>query len=108
MTLAWMLVPVVVPVDRAQTAPSSASHVSSPQQVFDDVIVQLAALDPIAALAAVSPTAALAALSPVLQVFNPAINIRAALLAFNPAAAAALAVAGNWPAPPFPLPFPRR
>lgn len=51
-------------------------------QVFQDPVVQLAALCPICALAALSPAAALAALSPVLQLFNPAVNPQAALAAF--------------------------
>jgi hypothetical protein len=34
-------------------------------------------------LAALSPEAALAALSPTLRIFNPAINVNAALLAFQ-------------------------
>ncbi|HYG59277.1 MAG TPA: hypothetical protein VD902_14540 [Symbiobacteriaceae bacterium] len=56
---------------------------SVPRQVFDDPVVQLAALCPICALAALSPAAALSALSPTLGLFNPAINPRAALLAFG-------------------------
>lgn len=56
---------------------------STAQDVFTDPIVQLAALCPICALAALSPQAALAALSPTLRTFNPAINPRAALLAFS-------------------------
>lgn len=51
-------------------------------QVFQDPVVQLAALCPICALAALSPAAALAALSPVLQLFNPAVTPHAALVAF--------------------------
>lgn len=56
---------------------------STPQEVFTDPIVQLAALCPLCALAALSPKAALAALSPTLRLFNPAINPAAALLAFS-------------------------
>jgi len=52
------------------------------RQVFEDPIVQLAALCPICALSALSPVAALSALSPALWRFNPALNPRAALLAF--------------------------
>ncbi|HWI62277.1 MAG TPA: hypothetical protein VNT75_10600 [Symbiobacteriaceae bacterium] len=55
---------------------------NTPQAVFSDPIVQLAALCPLCALAALSPAAALAALSPVLRLFNPAINPAAALLSF--------------------------
>ncbi len=55
---------------------------STTQDVFNDPIVQLAALCPICALSALSPTAALAALSPMLRLFNPAINPAAALLSF--------------------------
>lgn len=51
-------------------------------EVFEDPVVQLAALCPICALAALSPAAALAALTPTLRVFNPAINPNAAMLAF--------------------------
>ncbi|MFZ5815073.1 MAG: hypothetical protein ACOY93_07190 [Bacillota bacterium] len=58
-------------------APEPVTH-----EVFTDPVVQLAALCPICALAAYSPSAALAALSPVLNIFNPAVNPRAALLAF--------------------------
>lgn len=50
--------------------------------VWEDPVVQLAAICPLCALAALSPTAALAAISPVLRVFNPAVNPSAALLAF--------------------------
>lgn len=53
------------------------------QEVFTDPIVQLAAICPICALSALSPEAALAALSPVLNIFNPAVNPNAALLAFS-------------------------
>lgn len=54
----------------------------APWEVFEDPVVQLAALCPFCALAALSPTAALAALSPALRIFNPAINPNAARLAF--------------------------
>lgn len=60
-----------------------APQESTPQEVFTDPIVQLAALCPLCALAALSPQAALAALSPTLRIFNPALNPRAALLAFS-------------------------
>lgn len=53
------------------------------QEVFTDPVVQLAALCPICALSALSPEAALAALSPTLNIFNPALNPQAALLAFS-------------------------
>jgi hypothetical protein len=53
-----------------------------PREVFTDPIVQLAAVCPICALAALSPDAGMAALAPALWAFNPAINPRAALLAF--------------------------
>lgn len=62
---------------------------------FFNPIAQLAPFSPISALAAVFPPAALSAVSPTLQLFNPAINPRAALLAFDPAAAPALAVANS-------------
>lgn len=52
------------------------------RDVFEDQIVQLAALCPFCALAALSPAAALAAISPVLRLFNPALNPNAALLSF--------------------------
>jgi hypothetical protein len=54
----------------------------TPRDVFDDPIVQLAAICPLCALAALKPEAALAALSPILRTFNPATNPNAALLAF--------------------------
>lgn len=60
-----------------------ARRESTPQDVFTDPIVQLAALCPLCALAALSPEAALAALSPALWPFNPALNPAAALLAFS-------------------------
>ncbi len=53
------------------------------REVFTDPVVQLAALCPLCALAALNPVAALAALSPVLNLFNPAVNPAAALLAFS-------------------------
>jgi hypothetical protein len=55
----------------------------TPVDVFLDPVVQLAALCPICALAALRPEAALAALAPALAVFNPAVNPRAAALAFS-------------------------
>jgi hypothetical protein len=62
---------------------SETKTTSTPNIVFSDPIVQLAALCPLCALAALSPEAALAALSPTLRIFNPAINVNAALLAFQ-------------------------
>lgn len=55
---------------------------ATPREVFDDPVVQLAAICPICALAALNPAAALAALTPVLRIFNPATNINAAMLSF--------------------------
>lgn len=72
---------------------------SSPQQVFFNPAVQLSAISPFAGLAALSPTAALAAVSPALNIFNPAVNPRAAFLAFNPGAAPALALTGGFSKP---------
>lgn len=66
-----------------------------PLATFFSPVAQLAPFSPISALASVAPAAALSALSPTLQMFNPAINPRAALLAFDPAAAPALAVANS-------------
>ncbi len=64
-----------------QTQPTpGASEVT--EEVFEDPVVQLAAICPICALSALSPEAALAALSPVLGIFNPALNPQAALLSF--------------------------
>lgn len=57
-------------------------HEEITREVFDDQIVQLAAICPLCALSALSPAAALAALSPMLRVFNPAVNPNAALLSF--------------------------
>lgn len=68
---------------RGQSAPVPLiTPEPTPVDVFLDPVVQLAALCPICALAALRPEAALAALSPALAVFNPALNPRAALLAF--------------------------
>lgn len=64
-------------------------------QVFFNPAVQLAPLFPLGSLAAFNPAAALAAKSPTLAIFNPAINPRAAFLAFNPAAAPTLALTGG-------------
>lgn len=55
---------------------------TTPEDVFFDPVVQLAALCPICALAALRPEAALAALAPGLVLFNPALNPAAALAAF--------------------------
>lgn len=80
---------------------------SSPANIFVDPISQLAPLSPMAALAATNPVAALTSGSPTLQIFNPAVNPSAAFLAFDPASAAALAVAphafglGQGPFSPF-------
>lgn len=68
---------------------------NSPGLVFKNPINQLAAYSPIASLAATNPYAALSAGSPTLQVFNPAVNPRAALLSFDPGAALSLAVSPN-------------
>lgn len=76
-----------------------------PLTTFVNPVAQLAPFSPISALAAVAPVAALSALSPTLQLFNPAINPRAALLAFDPAAAPALAVANPFFAARFGFPF---
>lgn len=64
-------------------------------QVFGNPVAQLAPFNPVAALAVKNPTAALSAKSPTLQIFNPAVNPAAALLAFAPGAAPALAVSGK-------------
>lgn len=72
----------------------------SPAKTFLNPAVQLSGLNPFAGLAALSPVAALSALSPTLQIFNPAVNPRAAFLAFNPGAAPTLALTGGfgkWP-----------
>lgn len=71
----------------------------SPEKVFFNPAVQLAPFSPFASLAAFSPQAALAAKSPALSIFNPAINPRAAFLAFNPAAAPTLALTGGFSKP---------
>lgn len=68
---------------------------SSPASVFKNPIDQLAAFSPIASLAATNPFAALSAGSGTLQIFNPAVNPRAALLAFDPGAVFSLAVSPN-------------
>lgn len=65
---------------------------SSPALVFKNPIDQLAAFSPIASLAATNPFAALSAGSGTLQMFNPAVNPRAALLAFDPGSVFSLAV----------------
>jgi len=65
------------------------------QKLFKNPVAQLGALSPFAALAASNPVAALAALSPSLNIFNPAVNPNAALLAFNPAAAPSLALSSK-------------
>jgi len=75
------------------------------EQVFFNPAVQLAPFSPLGSLAAFSPPAALAAKSPTLAIFNPAINPRAALLAFNPAAAPTLALAGGFDGKGFGKPF---
>jgi len=68
---------------------------STPQNLFLNPAAQLAALSPYGALAASNPVAALTAVSPTLNIFNPAVNPNAALLAFNPAAAPTLALASK-------------
>jgi len=68
---------------------------NTPASLFFKPAAQLAALDPFASLAASNPVAALAALSPSLNIFNPAVNPNAALLAFNPAAAPSLALSSK-------------
>jgi len=77
----------------------------APDQVFFNPAVQLAPFTPLGSLAAFSPAAALAAKSPTLAIFNPAINPRAALLAFNPAAAPTLALTGGLGGKFFKKPF---
>lgn len=69
----------------------------APEQVFLNPGVDLAPFSPLLSLAAFNPTAALAAKSPTLALFNPAINPRAALLAFNPGAAPSLALTSGKP-----------
>jgi hypothetical protein len=66
--------------------------VTTPASAFPNPVAQLAPLAPFGALAAANPAAALTTLSPALNIFNPAINPNAAFLAFNPAAAATLAL----------------
>jgi len=77
----------------------------APDQVFFNPAVDLAPFSKLASLAAFSPAAALAAKSPVLGIFNPAINPRAAFLAFNPAAAPTLALTGGLGGKFFGKPF---
>lgn len=72
---------------------------NSPEQVFLNPAVQLAPFSPISSLAAFNPSAALAVKSPVLNIFNPAVNPRAAFLAFNPGAAPTLALTGGFGKP---------
>lgn len=72
---------------------------NAPGQTFLNPAVQLSALNPYAGLAALNPTAALAAISPTLGIFNPAINPRAAFLAFNPGAAPTLALTSGLAKP---------
>jgi hypothetical protein len=76
------LVQVPAPI-QPTPAPPAPEPESTPQEVFSDPIVQLAALCPLCALAALSPEAALAVLSPTLRTFNPALNPGAAHLAFS-------------------------
>ena len=68
---------------------------STPGSLFLNPAAQLAPLSPFGALAASNPFAALTALSPTLNIFNPAINPNAALLAFNPLAAPTLALSSK-------------
>lgn len=65
---------------------------NTPASVFANPAAQLAPFNPYLSLAATNPFAALSAVSPTLNIFNPAINPNAALLAFNPAAAPTLAL----------------
>jgi len=81
--------------------------VSTPTAVFTDPAAQLAPFSGLASLAASNPTAALASLSPTLNIFNPAINPNAALLAFNPAAAPTLALTSGFGQVAAPFGFPR-
>lgn len=67
---------------------------NAPGAIFASPLAQLGALSPFGALAAANPVGALASLSPSLNIFNPAVNPNAALLAFNPAAAPTLALGG--------------
>jgi len=78
---------------------------NAPEQVFANPAVQLAPFSPLSSLAAFNPSAALAAKSPVLNIFNPAVNPRAAFLAFNPAAAPTLALQGGYSKPYYGKPF---
>lgn len=64
--------------------------------VFSNPVAQLSAFSPFAALAALSPISALTALSPALNIFNPAVNPRAAILSFDPFAAPALALTSGF------------
>lgn len=80
-------------------------YFGSPQEVFGSPAVQLAPFSPLASLAAFNPAAALAAKSPVLSIFNPAINPRAAFLAFNPGAAPTLALTGGLSKPYYGKPY---
>lgn len=68
---------------------------NTPAIVFKNPVDQLAAFSPIASLAASNPYAALSAGSHTLQIFNPAVNPRAALLSFDPGATLSLAVSPN-------------
>lgn len=68
---------------------------NTPGAVFTNPATQLAAFNPFLSLAASNPFAAEAALSPTLNIFNPAVNPRAAFLAFNPGAAPTLALTGG-------------
>lgn len=65
---------------------------NTPAAIFGSPLAQLGGLNPFLGLAAINPVASLAALSPVLNIFNPALNPNAALLAFNPLAAPALSL----------------
>lgn len=67
----------------------------TPVNLFFNPPAQLAAFNPFASLAASFPLAALAAKSPALNIFNPAINPNAGLLAFDPAAAPSLALSSK-------------
>lgn len=78
-----------------KSAFDSKGFLNPTQKLFKNPVAQLGALSPFAALAASNPVAALAALSPSLNIFNPAVNPNAALLAFNPASANILALSAK-------------
>ena len=75
--------------------PTTTGLGTSPANIFSNPATQLGAFNPFLALAASNPAAALAKLSPALNIFNPAVNPNAGLLAFNPGAAPALALSAK-------------